>query len=194
MDILKAFVKLDRSPTDEDRAASRPRGPGSTIMVTRDVVEQMPLDLRARTPWLRMWSRLLAPALDRRLAAGAPPESRPLFAARAEWLVSGEARQALARNWQDLVDQALAPVQPLDPRAPLCRDRVIAARGAVRWMVHVLTADAPVPARGVAMASWLLSDGTGPVYNPKCVADLTSVLRDVTLRLDPGVSLAAGSV
>lgn len=45
-----------------------------------------------------------------------------------------------------------------------------------------------VSARGMATARLLLSDGTGPLYNRNCPADLSAALREVTARLDPGVS------
>jgi hypothetical protein len=49
---------------------------------------------------------------------------------------------------------------------PICHDRVITSEFEIREMLDALPmAPLPVPARGVAMASWLLIDGAGPVYN-----------------------------
>ncbi len=82
------------------------------------------------------------------------------------------------------------PAQPLR-RLPLCRDRITAAASSVRQMLVALEAPAPVPVRGVAMASLLLCDGTGPLYNPLAPLDLLSRVREVTMRLDPAASLVA---
>jgi hypothetical protein len=58
-------------------------------------------------------------------------------------------------------------------------------------MVVALLAPLPVSARGVAMASRLLSDGAGPLYNRLSSVDLVGAVREVTEQLDPRVSLVA---
>jgi hypothetical protein len=58
-------------------------------------------------------------------------------------------------------------------------------------MLHALATALPVPAQGVAQASWLLSDGTGPLYNRACTTDLAAALRRVVELLDPSSRLAA---
>jgi hypothetical protein len=132
---------------------------------------------------------VLAPSLDRRLAAGDVPESSRLLATRAQILVSPEQRRALTRWWEHLLDvTASQPVRPLR-RLPLCRDLITAAASSVREMLVALETPAPVPVRGVAMASLLLCDGTGPLYNPLAPLDLLGAVREVTRQLDPAASL-----
>jgi hypothetical protein len=72
----------------------------------------------------------------------------------------------------------------------LCRDRIVAADGQIRTMIFALSPSLPVPARGVAMANWLLTDGAGPLYNPRGDTDLSAALRRVTELLDPTAALA----
>src|ERR1700722_10278744 len=103
----------------------------------------------------RPLAALLAPTLDRQLAAGSPPESGALRAARAAQLVSAPTRRRLVRDWQRVLDQARRPPRARNPHAPLCRDRIIEAAGEVRALLGALATPLPLPARGVAMASRL---------------------------------------
>ena len=84
-----------------------------------------------------------------------------------------------------LLDQAGGHHARRNPHAPLCRDRIIEAAGEVRALLGALATPLPVPARGVAMASRLLSDGTGPLYNRNCPVPLSDALAEVTAQLDP---------
>jgi hypothetical protein len=133
----------------------------------------------------RPFATLFAPVLDGRLAAGVPPESGRLLAARAERLVTWRERRKLMREWEGVLERARTTPQARSPRAPLCRDRVIAAVGDACAMLSALASPLPVPARGVAMASRLLSDGTGPLYNRHGPVSLSLALRSVTAELDP---------
>jgi len=55
-----------------------------------------------------------------------------------------------------------ADAERVRDRGPLCRGRIAAAERDVHEMLAILTGTLPVTARGAAMASVLLSDGTGP--------------------------------
>jgi hypothetical protein len=131
---------------------------------------------------------LFAPTLDRQLASGCPPESSALLAARAAQLVSAPKRRKLVREWQRVLDQARRPPRARNPHAPLCRDRIIDVAGEVRALLGALATPLPVPARGVAMAGRLLSDGTGPLYNRNCPVRLSDALAEVIAELDPAFS------
>jgi hypothetical protein len=74
---------------------------------------------------------------------------------------------------------------PRSPRAPLRRGAVVAAQRDLREMISVLTGGRPIDARGAAMASSLLSDGTGPLYNHRSPDELTDVVREATWLMDP---------
>jgi hypothetical protein len=139
--------------------------------------------------WLGPISRLVGGRLDRQLACGRPPESNRLLAARAVWLVSASALMGLAGNWADVLERVQRPRYPRDPCIPVCRDRVITARPEVEQLLRALAVPAPRPVRGAAMASWLLSDGSGPLYNPRSPRELDAALRETIEQLDPSLPL-----
>jgi hypothetical protein len=141
--------------------------------------------------WDRILARALAPSLDRQLAAGRPPRSSNALAIRARDIVSLATRQELAQLWANVLDQASRPPVPRSPRAPLRRTAVAAAERELREMIWVLAGREPVDARGAAMASLLLSDGAGPLYNHRSPADLGAAAREATRQMN---SLAAPRV
>jgi hypothetical protein len=165
----------------------------STLILIGDQFDPTRLVSRANTPGCRLLAAVLSSSLDRELASGRHPEAGRLLAVRAVQLVSPSTRAALAHHWQGLLVHAHRPPVARDPRHPLCRDRIVAAEGAVRAMLAALSASGPVPARGVAMARLLLSDGAGPLYNRHCAADLHEILREVTAQLGPTPSLIGPS-
>src|SRR5262245_38307912 len=63
----------------------------------------VPALIPPRGPRQRVLARLLGASLDRQLAAGRPPESSPLLAARARLIVSLPRRTAMAGNWRHLL-------------------------------------------------------------------------------------------
>jgi hypothetical protein len=141
---------------------------------------------------LRALDRMLASwrgfSLDARLAAGASPESDRLLAARASALVDLPRRQRLARDWGRLA--RVARERPTaSGRISLRRDRIIAAGPEILQLQDSLRAALPVPVRGVAMASSLLCDATGPVYSRRSPIDLRAALRDAIRQMDPRTAL-----
>jgi hypothetical protein len=146
---------------------------------------------RQRRPWL--WdpalTRIRATPLDRRLAAGTSPESGRLIALRARALVVPARRQRLASDWDRLVRIAREHPATAAARVPLRRDRIVGAEADIRELQRALRASAPVPARGVALASTLLSDGAGPLYNRDAGVDLRTAVRAAIQHLDPSTAL-----
>jgi hypothetical protein len=137
-------------------------------------------------PWDRLLARALAPSLDRQLAAGCPPRSRPALAIRAREIVTQAARRELARRWANVLDLASQqPVPQRSARALLQRSAVIAAAPDLHELIAVLTGGRPIDARGAAMASSLLSDGTGPLYNRRSPVDVGTAVRAATRQMDP---------
>jgi hypothetical protein len=55
-------------------------------------------------------------------------------------------------------------------------------------MIDVLTSGLPIDARGAAMASRLLSDGTGPLYNYRSRVELGAVAREATRQMGSSVA------
>jgi hypothetical protein len=148
-----------------------------------------PLDLQApfitlSQLWVRLGARVLAPSLDAKLAQGEGPETSPLLAARALRLTSWQLRRRIADSWLDVLIQARERLSPFDPRVRLVSRRVLN----VEWQIHALVNALLMPlttARGVAMASTLLGDGAGPLYNPGSMTDLRALLGEVQRELDP---------
>ncbi len=131
----------------------------------------------------RIAARLLAAALDRRLAAGASPNESVLLAARARLLSSPAERQRLTRGWLGVLDRAARKPVPLSPRMPLRRGVIAAAQGDIRLMLAVVQGTPAICPQGLALARVLLTDGAGPLYNRRSSADLAAVVRDATRRM-----------
>ncbi len=145
-----------------------------------------PLVLRPRRLADGLLARAFGASLDRQLAAGRPPEATSLLAARAQDIVSPSSRRALAANWDHLLRAAHAPIS----RTTFVRaGRIAAAEPAIRELARRLTTALPVAARGVAMASVLLTDAAGPVYNARSPVTLAAALEAATAQLDPALPL-----
>jgi hypothetical protein len=136
----------------------------------------------------RLLARMFGASLDRQLAAGQAPESGRLLAVRAQQLVALGRRRELARNWERLLSVATDGTSR-PPRALLCRDRIVAAAAEIGELADQLRAPLPVAATGVAAASVLLTDATGPVYNRRDRTGLDTRLRAISALLDPAVPL-----
>ena len=156
--------------------------------------EDMTTDLLPRSVsrghrfWDRWLARAYAPSLDSQLAAGWPPGTSRLLAIRAQEITSPAGRGELVRGWGYVLSRARRPAVPRTARAPLCRDRIAAAEGDVRTMLAVLACPLPISARGAAMASVLLGDGTGPLHNPHSTRDLAAAVRDATMQMKASFS------
>jgi hypothetical protein len=148
-----------------------------------------PLVLRPRRLADRLLSRAFGASLDHRLAAGSTPESALLLAVRAEDIVSMRARRAVADDWDHLLRVARRPQPPRVPAIPIRRGPVAAAEPAIRELIRSLRNPLPVSARGVAMASTLLTDATGPVYNRHSPVTLDAALEAAITQLDPALPL-----
>jgi hypothetical protein len=148
-----------------------------------------PTDDTPNRRWVRWAARMLGASLDRRLALGQPPEGSRLLAARAVWLVSPGFRSRLASAWQRLINDVCT--------GELARSGAVRIRGAqirileseARAVIDGLIARGPVPARGVAMASALITDGAGPLYHGKGSSALSTALRATARYLDSGAPL-----
>jgi hypothetical protein len=155
------------------------------------------LALRRLQPWHRLLARCQAGRLDRDLADGASPEASARLAARATRLTSMQFRRDLATSLRRLLAAAGAPpamaVPPTTtrrapgashvPRIPLRRARISRSAGLLAELARQLAEPGPVPVRGVAMVTRLLSDGTGPLYREACRDDLGVTIERATQAL-----------
>jgi hypothetical protein len=149
------------------------------------------LVLRRLQPWHRLLARCQAGRLDRALAEGTSPEESASLAARAERLTSTEFRRDLAASLQRILmatgeSPRVRPARPAvaskspdaahPPRIPLSRARIGQSARPLAGLASRLSEPGPVPARGVAMVTRLLSDGTGPLYREACRDDLGVII------------------
>jgi hypothetical protein len=114
----------------------------------------------------RLVARLKSGRLDDELASGGLPQSSRLHAARADQLISPPFRTELADNWEQVLQIAAGKAPPGRGRFIRHRDRIDEAEPQIRELISALRAPSPVSVRGVAAAKQLLTDGTGPLYNP----------------------------
>jgi hypothetical protein len=133
----------------------------------------------------RLGARLNARRLDAELAAGASPDASVRLALRARMLVRTSVRRGLARSAQRILAAAARP--PAGPRlpVPVCRGRVRDAAGELDDLITGLLRPGPVPARGVAKASVLLGDASGPLYHRSSAQDLRATVREAAEALSP---------
>jgi hypothetical protein len=141
-------------------------------------------------PWDRWLVKLRGHGLDRRISAGEPTDNDLLTAARARDLIGRRYRRKLASCWQDMVRACDAIRSVSDPRVPVSRVQVRQARPEIDELVRRLQSGLPVSARGIAMATLLLTDGAGPIYR-RTAPTLAAVLRDVVAAIDPLTELDA---
>lgn len=147
------------------------------------------LALRRLRPWHRLMASCQAGRLDRRLAEGASPEASAVLAARAMRLTSLCYRRDLAASLRRIVvatgePAAVRAVQVAAPksadaarplRVPIRRARVSQSARPLAELATRLATPGPVPVRGVAMVTRLLSEGTGPLYREASRDDLSLI-------------------
>ena len=148
-----------------------------------------PLVMRPRSLGDRLLARASGASLDRELAAGRAPEASRLLAARAQDIVALRRRRAVAADWDRLLAVATRARGRGEPTRRIRGDLIVAAGPAIRELVRLLSAPSPVPARGVAMASVLLTDGTGPVYRRGADVSLDEAIQAAITQLDPALPL-----
>jgi hypothetical protein len=103
-------------------------------------------------------------ALDHQLAQGCRPET-PALMLRSRQLVSARAREQVARGIERAIARARQkPSAAPSAAIPLQRAEIRQAAGRLEELAEELRSCRPVSGRGVAQASELLTDGTGPVF------------------------------
>jgi hypothetical protein len=133
----------------------------------------------------RLLVRLRSGRLDVDLAAGGPREWSRLHAMRAEQLESLPFRSELADNWDRVLRIATGKVKgSRNARAVLRTDQIAQAEPQISQLTALLRELRPVPPSGVAAAYVLLTDGTGPVYNPASETDLSTAVTNAIALLN----------
>jgi hypothetical protein len=116
---------------------------------------------------VRILARLQAPWLDLALASGVDPAGSPQLERRAAHLLSHLNRVRVVGALRQTRRSAGARIDPRDPRVPVDPEEVRMAEGQLVELEELLIGTTPVYCRGVAMASQIVSEGTGPLYRPQ---------------------------
>jgi hypothetical protein len=141
---------------------------------------------RVRDRLLAGWRAL---DLDAQLAAGEPETANRLRAVRAGMLVEPLRRRQLAASWADLLAASVHPTtSQIWMGVPVQRARIVAAAHDIERLADALREAGPVPARGVAIATLLLTNGASPVYARSSRVDLRAALRTAADCLDPSTT------
>lgn len=141
-------------------------------------------NLRAHDVGLVEWimAHCCVGRLDRALGRGKSPEGSLLLALRAHELVRPAIRREFADRLERHLEDAAQPVRfVVSACVPIRRERVIESETKLRILIERLRAPGPIPARGVALVSVLLTDGAGPLFGRNCTHSLTA---EVTLAID----------
>jgi hypothetical protein len=131
--------------------------------------------------------RRLRRQLDLSLAGGADPSGAPDLKLRAGQLLDPQTREEIAKGIERLVEladrESGKKVRVRDDgksiRVPICREKIWAARPLLVELSERVRRAGADSLRGIAMASVLLADGGGPLYD-----------RDRSLRLQRAVQAA----
>lgn len=121
--------------------------------------------------------------LDAELAAGVPADSDPLLRERARYLVSRESRLGIARGLGRTLHQGEQPALHIS-QVPVRSRAVRAAAPALEMLATRLRSSLPIGPQGAARAKILLTDGSGPLYNPGSGSDLQTAARRALAALD----------
>ena len=122
-------------------------------------------------------------SLDEALADGASPLWSPELGMRAR-RVSRGSRQQLASSLERLVKEAQRSVSPRAVAVPLPRRKISEAETSLFSIATRLRDERPMYARGTALLTQLVSDGSGPMYNAHTGGSLGRAVGAIAAALD----------
>jgi len=129
--------------------------------------------------------------LDQQLAEGFGPDPIEDRALRARQLTGMRSRRGLARSLRARVRDAERPAAPrMSAAVPLSRRAVLRWRESLLGLAERLERPDPVNPCGVARVLVLLTDGSGPLYNPAAAERMS----DAVWWIADGLALDANAV
>lgn len=137
--------------------------------------------------WRRLWVRINADALDRRLADGANALHSPLLALRARQLTDPQARRRLAIDIDAILiyaHEAVRRPQLFRQLSPFNMPGVCAAHDDLGALRDRLRDARAVSECGAAMTSLLLRSRSGPLYDEDAPLPLRYCVRMALLSLE----------
>jgi hypothetical protein len=131
------------------------------------------LKLRLRVYMTRPW-------LDRRIAASGPGATSAALELRARQLTSTRARNRLAQELRGLVEYAQRMgSRPTFSAVVIDRRAVAGGRYAILGLAERLEGREPVSARGMTLVRRFLTDGLGPLFNPRSEQTVIQVVWNI---------------
>lgn len=121
--------------------------------------------------------------MDVDLAAGVAPDSNPFLRERARYLVSRGSRMKMVAGLDLALNQGRRPALHIAP-LPVDAQEVRAAAPSLTMLVRRLRDSRPIDPQGAAMTNILLTDRSGPLYNPDSPSDLETAARRALAALD----------
>jgi len=161
------------------RAHHHPSGARLSIPTVQDPIWSIAHPGRHWPLRVRVLARLQAPWLDLALASGADPAGSPQLERRAAHLLSHLNRVRVVGALRQSRRSAGTRIDLGDPRVPVDREEVRMAEGGLIELEELLISSAPVYCRGVAMASQIVTEGTGPLYRPQRRGELRELVAKV---------------
>jgi hypothetical protein len=148
-----------------------------------DVFEEVGAELDRPTLALRIRVAVRRRVLDEDLARGDSPLRGDVYALRARQLVERRSRERLARALERLVEGAERTPSPSEI-VWLPKREILDARTGLLRLAGRLGDARPAYARGVAMVSQLVCDGTGPAFTPRAGLALRRAIAAATDALE----------
>ena len=133
----------------------------------------------------RLAVKLRPRRLDSELATGTPAETNAALALRARRLTNLPSRRRLAGAIRELVGEADGHGGAPRMRAVPLLDRISASRDELQMLADRLAEPAPVCPQGVAEVVLLVTDGTGPLYNPYSESSVCDRAENAMANLSP---------
>jgi hypothetical protein len=149
------------------RAHRQAPGAELSIPIVKDPVWSIAQPGRHWPLKVRVLARLRAPWLDLALASGADPAGSAQLERRAAHLLSHLNRVRVVGALRQSRRSAGTRIDPRDLRVRVNPEEVQLAERQLVELEELLIGTTPVYCRGVAMASQIVSEGTGPLYAPR---------------------------
>ena len=145
--------------------------------------------------WLHWHTLRRAHDLDTQLAGGTDPLQSDQLSLRVGQLASARTRARLASALRGAVKLADMQYDPFRmPRPMIQRARIRANRQLLLELAGCLSAGGPLGVEGLAMASLLVNDRTGPLHRQTATHSLAVSAHNALVALERGFRTATGPV
>ncbi len=127
------------------------------------------------------------PWLDREIAAGSTDGASAALELRARQLTCTRTRRQLARQLRELIEYAeRVGSRPMFSAVVIDRRAVSSGRHAILGLAERLEGEEPVSPRGITLVRRILTDGLGPLFNPRSEQTVIQVVWNIEDALGEG--------